>query len=444
MSLMARIAHCKNSSFFHSSFFIYICTSGSRLRHSRSDIPNIIWLFARLIVPLSPMRYFVIAGEPSGDLHAGLLMDAIRREDDRAEIRYWYRPELAYMGFVSVLVHLREILQGMRECRKAISDFRPDRLVLVDYPGFNLGMAAWFRSNVVPRMKAEDASADPKVVYYIPPKVWAWKERRVAQIKRNVDRVLSILPFEVNWYAQRHSHHVDYVGNPTLDEIATFRKSLTRDEVEQWRESLKLGSAPVLALMPGSRRLEIERNLPPMLRAAREVGGDVQYVIAQAPNMPREFYDEVMSRVPGLDADDAFRRRVLLAPYQGSRSSFLLLHSARAALVTSGTATLETAIMGVPQVVCYATQCGWFVSQLKRLLLKVPYVSLVNLIADAEVVPELVAGDLTPARLRQELGNVLFDEAYRACQQEGYKRVMLLLGEPGAPERAARLVVESD
>ncbi len=387
------------------------------------------------------MRYFVIAGEPSGDLHAGHLMDAIRREDTRAEIRYWYRPELAYMGFVPVVLHLRSILLGMRECREAIRNFRPDRLVLVDYPGFNLGMAAWFRRNIVPKMKAEDASADPRVVYYIPPKVWAWKEKRVAQIKRYVDRVLSILPFEVDWYARRYDYPVDYVGNPTLDEITTFRQSLTREEVEQWRDALKLGTSPILALMPGSRRQEIERNLPMMLSAAGEIGGDMQCVIAQAPNMPTEFYDTVMSLVPRLKADDAFRQRIFLAPCRGSRSSFLLLHSAHAALVTSGTATLETAIMGVPQVVCYAMRCGWLVSQLRRLILKVPYVSLVNLIADAEVVPELVAGDLTPTRLRQELGRIMFDEACRATQQEGYNRVMLLLGEPGAPERAARLAV---
>ncbi len=411
------------------------------LRYSRSENPNIIWLFARLIVSLSPMRYFVIAGEPSGDLHAGCLMDAIRREDIGAEICYWYRPELAYMGFVPVIMHLREILRGVKECRKAILDFSPDRLILVDYPGFNLGIASWFHRTILARKRSADVVSVPKVIYYIPPKVWAWKEGRVAKIKQHVDKVLSILPFEINWYAQRHAYHVDYVGNPTLDEIVAFRQSLTPEEVAQWRNSLQLGTSPVLAIMPGSRRQEIKRNLPMMLRAAREVGGDFQYVIAQAPSMPKEFYDDVLSRASGQNVAGDFLRRVVLAPCQGSRSSFKLLHCAHAALVTSGTATLETAIMGVPQVVCYVMRCGWLVSLLRRLILKVPYVSLVNLIADAEVVPELVAGDFAPSCLKQRLGCILFDETYRARQRAGYNKVMSLLGDPGASERAARLVV---
>ncbi len=387
------------------------------------------------------MRYFVIAGEPSGDLHAGHLMDAIRQEDVQAEIRYWYRPDLAYMGFVSVAMHLGAILRGMKECRQAIADFRPDRLVLVDYPGFNLDMAAWFRGHVAAQETAVDSGArTPKVVYYIPPKVWAWKEGRVSRMKRCVDSVLCILPFEVEWYARRHGYQVDYVGNPTLDEVAAFRQTLTREEEEQWRRSLLLDDAPVLALMPGSRRQEIERNLPLMLHAAAEVGGDVQLVIASAPGMSGHFYDGVMAHALEGKDYEAFRRKIVLAPCQGSRSSFLLLHCARAALVTSGTATLETAIMGVPQVVCYAMRCGRMVSWLRRLVLKVPYVSLVNLIAGHEVVPELVAGDLTPARLRHELRGILLDDVCRARQKEGYARMMSMLGEPGAPRRAAALV----
>lgn len=386
------------------------------------------------------MRYFVIAGEASGDLHAGRLMDAIRREDARAEIRYWYRPDLAYMGIVPVVMHLRAILRGMKDCRAAILEFRPDRLVLVDYPGFNLSIASWFKERFPADVQSE-SGLTPKVIYYIPPKVWAWKEGRVARIKRHVDRVLSILPFEEDWYASRHDYHVDYVGNPTLDEIAEFRRTLSKEEVEAWRQSLGLrDDTPVLALMPGSRRQEIERNLPMMLRAAGIVGGNVQYVIASAPGMTPEFYARVINRVVKR-GDDDLRRRIILAPCRGSRSSFLLLYYARAALVTSGTATLEAAIMDVPQVVCYAMRCGLVVSALRSLVLKVPYVSLVNLIVDAEVVPELVAGDFTLGRLIQEMGNALYNDAYRARQCKWYDRMMLMLGQPGAPERAARLLM---
>ena len=387
------------------------------------------------------MKYFVIAGEASGDLHASHLMDAIRLEDSGAEIRYWYRPDLAYMGFIPVLMHLRAILHGMKECRGAIRDFRPDRLILGDYPGFNLSMASWFCHNFVEQRKALNSATSPKIVYYIPPKVWAWKEGRVAKIKKYVDKVLSILPFEVEWYEGRHGYHVDYVGNPTFDEVSNFRKTLAKDEIEQWRRSLGLGEMPVLALMPGSRREEIERNLPLMLRAAREVKGNVQYAVASAPDIPQQLYNEVIARTFGQEGDMEFAERTVLVPCQGSRSSFLLLHNAYAALVTSGTATLETAIMNVPQVVCYAMRCGKIVSWLRPWFLKVPYVSLVNLIAGTEVVPELVAGDFTVERLKRELEGILFDEDCRKRQMEGYAKVMSLLGEPGAPERAAAMVI---
>lgn len=387
------------------------------------------------------MRYFVVAGEPSGDLHAGHLMDAIRLEDANAEIRYWYRPDLAYMGFVSVAMHLCAIFRGMKECRSAIRNFKPDRLILVDYPGFNLNIAAWFHRGFIAHRADIGDGSFPKVIYYIPPKVWAWKEGRVSKIKRYVDKVLSILPFEVEWYAQKHDCHVYYVGNPTLDEVSEYRRTITQDEVGQWRKSLGLDGSPVLALMPGSRRQEIECNLPLMLRAAHELGAKIQYIIALAPNIPQQFYNDVISGVFGHENECDFCRRIILSPCQGSRSSFLLLHNAHAALVTSGTATLETAIMNVPQVVCYAMRCGKIVSWLRHLFLKVPYVSLVNLIAGADVVPELVAGDLTLARLKQELEAVVFDENYRERQKEGYAKVMSLLGEPGAPERASALIV---
>ena len=386
------------------------------------------------------MTYFIIAGEASGDLHARHLMDAIKAKDPGAVIRYWYRPELAYMGFVSVLVHLPEILQGMKECRKAIQDARPDRLILVDYPGFNLKIAAWFHKAFV--RPCRHGSACPEVVYYIPPKIWAWKEGRIAQIRKYVDKVLSILPFEVEWYADKYGYHVDYVGNPTLDEITLFLASSSSDKAEKWRASLGIsGSAKVVALLPGSRKQEIESNLPMMLRAAEAAGGDFCYVIASAPNMTKEFYDKVIGMALG-HSSSRLRDRVTLAPCQGSWSSFMLLQNAHAALVTSGTATLETAIMSVPQVVCYAMRCGKLVSFLRRFLLKVPYVSLVNLVVGREVVPELVAGDLTQEALDRCFSQILLDEECRFAQRSGYDELMRRLGQPGAPERAASQIVK--
>ncbi|MEE0871765.1 MAG: lipid-A-disaccharide synthase [Bacteroidaceae bacterium] len=385
------------------------------------------------------MTYFIIAGEASGDLHARHLMDAIKAKDSGAVIRYWYRPELAYMGFVSVLVHLPEILQGMKECRKAIQDARPDRLILVDYPGFNLKIAAWFHKTFV--RPCRHGSACPEVVYYIPPKIWAWKEGRIAQIRKYVDKVLSILPFEVEWYAEKYGYHVDYVGNPTLDEITLFLASSSSDKAEKWRASLGIsGSAKVVALLPGSRKQEIESNLPMMLRAAEAAGGDFCYVIASAPNMTKEFYDKVIGMALG-HSSSRLRDRVTLAPCQGSWSSFMLLQNAHAALVTSGTATLETAIMSVPQVVCYAMRCGKLVSFLRRFLLKVPYVSLVNLVVGREVVPELVAGDLTQEALDRCFSQILLDEECRFAQRCGYDELMRRLGRPGAPDKAAAKIV---
>lgn len=385
------------------------------------------------------MTYFIIAGESSGDLHARHLMDAIKTKDPEAILCYWYRPELAYMGFVSVLMHLPEILRGMKECRKAIQEACPDRLVLVDYPGFNLKIAAWFHKTFVSPCR-QKGLACPEVVYYIPPKIWAWKEGRIAQIRRYVDKVLSILPFEVEWYAGKYDYHVDYVGNPTLDEITLFLSSLTSEKVDRWRASLGIAGSKVVALLPGSRRQEIESNLPMMLRAAEAAKGDFCYVIASAPNMPKEFYDKVIAGALGQDSFH-MQSRIVLAPCQGSWSSFMLLHNAHAALVTSGTATLETAIMSVPQVVCYAMRCGKLVSYLRRFLLKVPYVSLVNLIVGREVVPELVAGELTQEALDKCFSSVLLDEECRIAQRRGYDELMRRLGQPGAPERAATQIV---
>lgn len=387
------------------------------------------------------MKYYIIAGESSGDLHARHLMEALERKDAKAEIRYWYRPELAYMGFVSVAIHLPEILKGMEECKKSIREFGPDRLILVDYPGFNLKIASWFHKTFVQGRHAAAASM-PQVVYYIPPKIWAWKEGRIAQIRKYVDKVLSILPFEVEWYAKRYGHHVEYVGNPTLDEIYAFQKALPEEEVIAWKQSLGISEEKVVALLPGSRKQEIEQNLPLMLNATKTVGKDFRYVIASAPNISTDFYGQVIGKAFKPEETEC-RNKVVLAPCHGSKSSFMLMHCAHAALVTSGTATLETAIMEVPQVVCYAMRCGKAVSWLRGKLLKVPYVSLVNLIAGREVVPELVAGDLTQESLDIALGNVIANEDFRTRQILGYREMMQLLGMPGAPQKAAEKILEN-
>lgn len=387
------------------------------------------------------MKYFVIAGESSGDLHARHLIDALRIRDREADVYYWYRPELAYMGFVSVAMHLPEILRGMKECQNAIRGFAPDRLILVDYPGFNLKIASWFHKAFIEGQDGMSFSS-PKVIYYIPPKVWAWKEGRIRQIRKCVDKVLSILPFEVNWYAERYGYHVDYVGNPTLDEIDSFLRTISQDDVREWKMELALGEGRIVALLPGSRRQEIEQNLPMMLRAAESSGGDFRYVIAAAPGIPAEMYHKVIDGALGQKAM-AFKDKLVLAPCQGSKSSFMLLYCSYAALVTSGTATLETAIMGVPQAVCYAMRCGKVVSWLRKLILKVPYVSLVNLIAGKEVVPELVAGDLDQKTLDETLWSLLADDEFRSLQKQGYKEMMLLLGEPGAPGKAADTIIQN-
>ena len=389
------------------------------------------------------MRYYIIAGEASGDLHAKYLMEEIRRHDSEAELRYWYRPDLAYMGFLPVLMHFPQILNGMKKCKEDIVAFRPDRLVLVDYPGFNLKIAKWFRRSM--QGTASSCGDNPKVCYYIPPKIWAWKEGRIKNLRRDVDRILSILPFEVDWYREKHNHEVIYVGNPTLDEIAAFRVSISSHEEDAWCRQMRLEAGQrLVALMPGSRRQEVVRNLPMMLKAAMQVAGDYVFAIASAPNIDPVLYDEILSQSLSHPTGETggVLPRVVVAPYLGSRSSFLLLHMAHAAMVTSGTATLETALMQVPQVVCYAMRCGSLMSWLRKRFLKVPHVSLVNLIVGEEVVPELIAGDMTQERVTRALHRLLNDDSFRQSQKQGYLKMTDLLGSSGAAEKAASVIVQ--
>ena len=372
------------------------------------------------------MKYYLIAGEASGDLHASNLMKALKREDPDAEFRFFggdlmeacggtlvkhYR-DMAYMGFIPVLMNLDKVLANLRLCKQDIAATRPDVVILVDYPGFNLKIAKYVKTRL-----------DIPVYYYISPKIWAWKEWRVKSIRRYVDRLYSILPFEVDFYA-RHHYVVEYVGNPTVDELAVRPRA---DETfDDFVTECRLERKPIIALLAGSRVSEIKDNLPMMIEAA-ESFPDYQLVIAGAPGISPDFY----------------------APYlQGHRvkvvqgKTYRLLQQSKVALVTSGTATLETALLRVPQVVCYWVGGGKLFYKTFEKILQVPYVSLVNLIADAPVVSELLGYRATAANLRRELA-ALFDEGNRERMLAGYDLVAGRLGAPGAPENAARSMVEA-
>ncbi|MCM1311334.1 MAG: lipid-A-disaccharide synthase [Bacteroides sp.] len=375
------------------------------------------------------MKYYLIAGEASGDLHASNLMRALKLCDTNADFRFYggdkmaevggilvkhYR-ELAYMGFIPVLLHLRTILCNMRKCKQDISLWRPDVVILVDYPGFNLDIARFVKSHT-----------DIPVYYYISPKIWAWKEYRIKNIRRDVDELFSILPFEVDFF-KKHHYSIHYVGNPCVDAVYSFmRTSEGREDFSVFCKSNGLTEKPVIAVLAGSRRQEIKDNLRCMLAAAARYK-DYQVVIAGAPGLEPDFYRKYIPE--GCGAALLF-----------GQTYRLLRHSA-AALVTSGTATLETAILRVPQVVCYYTACGRLVSLLRRLFLKVPYISLVNLIADKEVVPELVADRMTLENLVSHLGIILPGGKDRDIMLAEYDRVNAILGSAGASERAAKAIV---
>lgn len=373
------------------------------------------------------MKYYLIAGEASGDLHASHLMTALKQEDPEAQFRFFggdlmaavggtlvkhYR-ELAYMGFIPVLLHLRTIFANMKRCKDDIVAWQPDVVILVDYPGFNLSIAKFVHAHTrIP------------VYYYISPKIWAWKEYRIKNIKRDVDELFSILPFEVEFFEQKHGYPIHYVGNPTVDEIMAFRATYHPD-FDTFTQTNGLSSRPIIALLAGSRKQEIKDNLPDMLRAASAFDG-YQPVLAGAPGISPEYYRKYTA---GADVKIVF-----------GQTYALLLH-ARAALVTSGTATLEAALLCAPQVVCYHTPVGKLVSFLRRHLLKVKYISLVNLIAGREVVKELVADTMTVEQVRAELRRILFDSSYRRQMLSDYAYMASRLGQAGAPARAAGQMV---
>lgn len=366
------------------------------------------------------MKYYIIAGEASGDLHGSNLIKAIRKQDSNAQIRAWggdrmqsegadlvkhYR-DLAFMGFVEVVMNLRTILGNLKFCKADIDKYSPDVLVLIDYPGFNMRIAEYAKQKGI------------KVVYYISPQIWAWKQNRVHKLKRDVDRMLCILPFEKDFYA-RFDMEVDFVGHPLIDEIDG------RPEVDINDRKKQLGldtNKQLIVLLPGSRKQEIKAMLPIMVKAAKQFK-DLEIAIAAAPSQEISFYTSIVSS-----------NEIKVIPSK----TYDLLEVAQAALVTSGTATLETALFKVPEVVCY--KGNWMSYMIARQLVKVPYISLVNLIADREMVTELIQGEMNVKRLTTELRKCL-DETRRRKFTADYEELITKLGGTGASEAAAKIIV---
>jgi lipid-A-disaccharide synthase len=378
------------------------------------------------------MKYYIIAGEASGDLHGSNLIKELKKLDAGAEIRCWggdlmqqaggvlvkhYR-DLAFMGFAEVVMNLRTILNNLKFCKEDIQKFQPDVLILIDYPGFNLRIAEWAKQGPYQTYK---------VVFYISPQVWAWKEGRVKKMKQYIDKMLVILPFEKEYFKNRWNWDVEYVGHPLVQVIDNYINEHTKQPqaLHLTPSTLHLTpSANIIALLPGSRKQEILKKLPIMLQVS-ESFPQYQFVVAKAPGQEDSFYEE------------------MLKPYTNVSSvrneTYKLLLNAKAALVTSGTATLETALFGVPEVVCYK---GSSISyQIAKRLIKVKYISLVNLIMDKLVVKELIQNDLTPKNLERELSAILTNETRIAEIKKDYAALKKLLSEGGdASAKAAKSI----
>ena len=368
------------------------------------------------------MKYYLIAGEASGDLHGANLMRALQQIDPEAEFRFWggdrmeavggklikhYR-DLAFMGFWEVVTNLRTILRNIDFCKRDIIQFQPDAIIFIDYPGFNMRIAKWAKQQGIPTH------------YYISPQIWAWKENRIKAIKRDVDAMYVILPFEKNFYEEKHQYPVHFVGHPLLDAIAA-RKEVSE---EIFKKENGLDERPIIALLPGSRKQEIAKMLSVMLSVVGSYH-QYQFVIAGAPSQEYDFYKQFIKEenvhfVTGKTYD--------------------LLSHAHAALVTSGTATLETALFNVPEVVCY--RGNWISYQIAKRVISLKYISLVNLIMDAPIVTELIQGELNTKNLKTELDKLLNPE-YRAQLLKDYKTLREKLGNEGASERTASLIVSS-
>ena len=372
------------------------------------------------------MKYYLIAGEASGDLHGSNLFKDLKALDTSAEFRFiggeqmqavggtlvTHYKTMAYMGIVPVILHLGTILKNMAMCKQDIADWKPDVVILIDYPGFNLKIAEYVhKQRICP------------VFYYISPKIWAWKEHRIKSIRRDVDELFSILPFEVKWFADRQ-FPIHYVGNPCVDAIERDRLNGGIGDIGVNGHDEKA----IIAILAGSRRQEIKDNLRKMLTAASRFK-DYRLVIAGAPNIELDYYKRYMPE--GVDAEVKFGQ------------TYLILRGATAALVTSGTATLETAILRVPQVVCYYMAPPKLVTFVRKLILHVPFISLVNLVAGREIVTELVADGMTVENVERHLAEILPGGTRREQMLSDYEEMNRILGGPGASERAAKEMINA-
>lgn len=366
------------------------------------------------------MKYYIIAGEASGDLHGSNLMKALLKKDNNAEIRFWggdlmqavggtlvkhYR-ELAFMGFVEVLFNLKTILNNIKICKEDILKFQPDAIIFIDYPGFNMRIAKWAKENGI------------KTHYYISPQIWAWKENRIKAIKRDVDKMYVILPFEKNFYEDKHHYPVEFVGHPLIDAIQNQKPI----EAAVFKAENNLDEKPVIALLPGSRKQEITKMLSIMLSVVDDFP-DYQFVIAGAPSQEFAFYEGFITN-----------KNIKFI----SNKTYNLLKIAHAALVTSGTATLETALFKVPEVVCYKGNSISY--QIAKRIITLKYISLVNLIMDKEVVTELIQDDCNTKTIKKELTKIL-DPEYRQKLLAKYDELEQKLGGAGASEKTAQLII---
>lgn len=366
------------------------------------------------------MKYYIIAGEASGDLHGSNLMKSLLKEDPNAEIRFWggdlmqavggtlvkhYR-ELAFMGFVEVLFNLKTILGNIKICKDDISQFQPDVIIFIDYPGFNMRIAKWAKEIGI------------KTHYYISPQIWAWKESRIKAIKRDVDKMYVILPFEKNFYEDKHHFPVEFVGHPLIDAIQNQKPI----EAATFRAENNLDEKPIVALLPGSRKQEITKMLSVMLSVVDDFP-DYQFVIAGAPSQDFAFYETFITN-----------KNIKFI----SNKTYDLLKIAHAALVTSGTATLETALFKVPEVVCYKGNSISY--QIAKRIITLKYISLVNLIMDEEVVTELIQDRCNTKTIKKELNKILNPE-YRKNLLTKYDALEQKLGGAGASEKTAKLII---